>query len=71
MKYLYERKINGFVPDNQFRSRDPRFAEQKDKYGKRHQNLPDKGWKATFTASEFQFDPVTLSCICPNGSYTV
>src|SRR5690606_18024758 len=32
MKYLHERQINGYIPDNRFRSRDPRFAEQKDKY---------------------------------------
>jgi|TARA_A100001518_G_C1225722_1_gene74128 hypothetical protein len=42
MKYLHERQINGYIPDNQFRSRDPKFADQKDKYGKRHQNLPEK-----------------------------
>ncbi|WP_040481836.1 transposase, partial [Vreelandella boliviensis] len=47
MKYLHERQINGYIPDNQFRSRDPKFADQKDKYGKRHQNLPDKGWRET------------------------
>ncbi|MCK2151321.1 transposase, partial [Marinobacter alexandrii] len=35
MKYLHERQINGYVPDNRFRSRDPKFQNQKDKYGKR------------------------------------
>jgi hypothetical protein len=25
MKYLHERQINGYIPDNQFRSRDPKF----------------------------------------------
>jgi transposase len=67
MKYLHERQINGYIPDNQFRSRDPKFADQKDKYGKRHQNLPDKGWRETIPASEFQFDPVALTCVCPTG----
>src|SRR5690554_7715110 len=67
MKYLHERQINGYVPDNKFRSRDPKFQNQKDKYGKRHQNLPDKGWKDIIPASEFQFDPVNLICICPTG----
>src|SRR5690554_6641593 len=52
MKYLHERQINGYVPDNRFRSRDPKFQNQKDKYGKRHQNLPDKGRKETIPASE-------------------
>ncbi|MBJ6138589.1 transposase [Marinobacter litoralis] len=35
--------------------------------GKRHQNLPKTGWKTIIPASEFQFDPVNLSCICPAG----
>ena len=68
MKYLHERRINGYVPDNKFRSRDPKFNHQKDKYGKRHQNLPDKGWKNTLPASDFQFDPVNLRCTCPAGN---
>ena len=67
MKYLHQRQINGYVPDNKFRSRDPKFDHQKDKYGKRHQNLPDKGWKDIIPASEFTFDPVNLTCICPAG----
>ena len=30
MKYLHEHRINGYVPDNQFRSRDPKFQNLKD-----------------------------------------
>jgi transposase len=67
MKYLPEQQINGYIPDNRFRSRDPKFAEQKDKYGMRHENLPDKGWEDTIAASEFQFEPVKLTCICPSS----
>ncbi|MEX0603264.1 MAG: transposase [Marinobacter sp.] len=62
-----KRQINGYVPDNRFRSRDPKFQNQKDKYGKRHQDLPDTGWKKTIPASEFHFDPVVMNCICPAG----
>ncbi len=32
MEYLHENKINGYIPDNKFRSRDPKFSEQKAKY---------------------------------------
>ena len=32
MKYLHDEKINAYIPDNQFRSRDPKFATQKNKY---------------------------------------
>ena len=30
------------MPDNKFRSRDPKFIHQKEKYGKRHQNAKKK-----------------------------
>lgn len=63
MRYLHDEKINGYIPDNQFRSRDPKFKTQKDKYKRpsrakaRHQ----------LTASAFNFDPVNLTCDCPAG----
>ena len=37
-------QINGYIPDNRFRSRDPKFTGQKTKYGKRHPNQPKTGW---------------------------
>src|SRR5690554_4424968 len=67
MQYLHEQQINGYIPDNRFRSRDPKFAGQKTKYGKRHQNPPKTGWKQVIPASEFQFDPVAMTCTCPAG----
>lgn len=66
MKYLKEKGINAYIPDNQFRSRDPKFKNQKTKYGKRHQNDKNKPAKH-FTAEEFEFDPETKTCICPAG----
>jgi hypothetical protein len=36
-RWLKTENINAYIPDNQFRSRDPRFSEQKIKYGKRQQ----------------------------------
>lgn len=72
MAYLYERKINAYVPDNQFRSRDPKFTNQKKKYGKRHQDELPKSLKShhakqVIPASEFDFDPVNRTCRCPAG----
>ena len=67
MQYLYENKINGYIPDNQFRSRDPKFADQKTKYGKRHQNRKKNKQTDIIPASEFDFDPINLSCQCPAG----
>lgn len=67
MQYLYENEINGYIPDNQFRSRDPKFDDQKVKYGKRHQNQKKNKQTEVILASEFNFDPVSLSCRCPAG----
>ncbi|MFY0665567.1 MAG: transposase, partial [Natronospirillum sp.] len=66
MKYLHDNDINGYVPDNQFRSRDPKFAAQKDKYGKRHQKPASQKKPTTIPATEFYFDPVEMICLCPN-----
>ena len=66
MKYLKEKGINAYIPDNQFRSRDPRFKNQKTKYGKRHQNDKNKPAKH-FSAEAFEFDPENKTCVCPAG----
>ncbi len=64
MKYLHEHNINAYIPDNQFRSRDPKFSEQKVKYGKRHQN-EKKNSRKQFSAKEFNFDHINQTCQCP------
>jgi transposase len=66
MQYLHEQKIDAYIPDNQFRSRDPKFAQQKDKYGRRHQEQ-NVGRPSVIPASEFQVDPIQKTCICPAG----
>ncbi|MCH7881164.1 MAG: IS1182 family transposase [Proteobacteria bacterium] len=67
MQYLHDNHINGYIPDNQFRSRDPKFADQKSKYGKRHQSQKNKKQTEVIPAIEFSFDPVSLTCVCPAG----
>jgi len=67
MQYLHDNNINGYLPDNQFRSRDPKFAEQKSKYGKRHPSSKKKKTPGVIPASEFDFDPTNISCRCPAG----
>ncbi len=64
MQYLHEHKINGYIPDNHFRSRDLKFADQKTKYPKRHAGQAND---QTLPASAFEFDPVHLTCRCPAG----
>jgi hypothetical protein len=66
MQYLHEQQINAYIPDKDFRSRDPKFKEQKTKYGKRHQDK--RKTSNTIPASEFNFDPSSKSCTCPAGN---
>ena len=67
MQYLHEQSINGYIPDNKFRERDPKFDQQKEKYGKRKAKSKKGQSKKVVPASEFDFDPVSKTCICPNG----
>ncbi len=67
MAYLHEAGINAYIPDNRFRSRDPRFSDQKEKYGKRHQQSRKQGEPELIPATEFDFDPVNRTCVCPAG----
>ena len=67
MRYLYEHGVDAYIPDHQFQSRDPRFENQKRKYGKRHQQGKQNPRLPTFSASEFRFDPAGRTCHCPAG----
>jgi transposase len=66
MKYCHDNGINAYIPDQHFRSRDPKFDDQKKKHPR---PTRAKGGKAIiiFPASEFQFDPDKVTCICPAG----
>ena len=66
MKYCHENKINACIPDNQFRSRDPKFKDQKKKHPRPTRSKSGKVIPV-FPASEFQFDPIEITCICPAG----
>jgi len=68
MKYLHENGVNAYIPDNQFRSRDPKFQAQKEKYGKRHPKPKQDRKRDLIPASEFSFDPVGMTCDCPAGN---
>ena len=62
-QYLRDNEIDGYIPDNNFRSRDPKFKDHKTKYKKRPK-------KATvfFTASDFNYSATEKTCICPAGN---
>lgn len=63
--FLYRNKIDGYVPDNQFRQRDPAFEHQKIKHpGNKPKKKNDR---PLFDASEFTLDIEKQQCICPAG----
>ena len=65
MEYLHEENINGYIPDNQFRSRDPKFDKQKEKY--KRPSRAKAGSHRTYPASEFNYDPIHQTCEYPAG----
>ena len=56
-----DEKIDAYIPDIQFRKRDPRFADQG-----RFQQRPDAK-PGPFTATDFSFDPHKQVYVCPQG----
>jgi transposase len=68
MKMLFENNIDAYVADNEFRKRDPKFANI-DKYKERHRNEMRKknGNNATFSTKDFKFADDLSYCICPAG----
>jgi len=66
MTYLHDNHMNAYIPDNQFRSRDPKFNDQKKKHPRPTRAKSGKV-VTLFTLSDFQFDPINITCICPAG----
>lgn len=67
MKALFERNIDGYVPDKLFRRRDPAFQA-----AARHRSFKaltgrDGAEKKFFTADEFVFNPNNGKLTCPAG----
>ena len=68
MRYLHENNINGYIPDNKFRQRDPKFSEQKNNHSTRRPITGKrKSGTSVIAASEFEFDSVKKACHCPAG----
>jgi transposase len=62
-----DEKIDAYIPDIQFRKRDPRFADQERfKDGIRGRQRPDAK-PSLFTTADFSFDPHKLVYRCPQG----
>ena len=61
LTFCREEKIDAYIPDIQFRKRDPHFAEQ----GRFQQRSDAK--PALFTTADFSFDPGKQVYLCPQG----
>jgi len=62
-----DEKIDAYIPDIQFRKRDPRFADQgRFKDGIHSRQQPDAK-PSLFTAADFSFDPDKQVYVCPQG----
>jgi len=68
MKMLAENEIDAYVADNQFRKRDPRFADY-DRFKERSRKERSKyhGRKGLFATKDFTFPKDLAYCICPAG----
>lgn len=63
MAYLQGHAIDGYVPDNKFRQRDPRLETQKARHGRRRP-LKQNG---QLSAADFDYDAEAQTCLCPNN----
>jgi transposase len=62
-----DEKLNAYIPDIQFRKRDPRFADQERfKDGVHGRQRPDPK-PSPFSASDFSFDAAKQVYLCPHG----
>jgi transposase len=62
-----DEKIDAYIPDIQFRKRDPRFADQERfKDGVHGRQRPDAK-SSLFTTADFSFDPGKQVYLCPQG----
>ncbi|GAB2582581.1 IS1182 family transposase [Nitrincola alkalisediminis] len=69
MKLIYRHGIDGYIADNQFRKRDPRFADSITFNEAKAQRRKERGGQVAkrFTPADFDYDPVTETCRCPAG----
>ena len=64
LTYLEEKNIDGYIADNRFRSRDPRF-QSADRHKPKSRSAA-KG-KSRYSVEDFQVDLDQQSCTCPAG----
>ena len=65
LTYLHDHSIDAYVPDNQFRQRDPAFVDQKKKHAEKKPRKPKM--PMFYSADDFHLDVERKSCLCPAG----
>jgi transposase len=60
--------IDAYIPDIQFRKRDPRFADQQRFKEGIHGRQRPVAKPRLFTTSDFSFDPIKQVFLCPHGN---
>lgn len=68
-EYMQAVGINGYVPDTEFRERDPRYKDQRQNHGSKNKlKKADRKTKDIIPSSEFQFNSRKKTCVCPQGN---
>jgi transposase len=62
-----EEQIDAYIPDIQFRKRDPRFADQERFQDGIHGRQRPNAKPRLFTTADFSFDPSKQVYVCPQG----
>ncbi|PVV09506.1 MAG: hypothetical protein B6D72_14315 [gamma proteobacterium symbiont of Ctena orbiculata] len=65
--YVYNHKIDAYLPDLGFRKRDPRFQAIEKYKGRNRQEQQKKRITQHYTSPEFHYDADTHTCLCPAG----
>lgn len=68
LKVCQDEKLNAYIPDIHYRTRDPRFAGQERFTDGVHSRQRPIAKSRRFTASDFSFDPAKQVYLCPNGN---
>jgi len=67
LTFCRDEKIDAYIPDIQFRKRDPRFADQQRFEEGLHGRTRPDAKPSLFTTSDFSFDPSKQVYLCPQG----
>ena len=67
LTFCRDEKIDAYIPDIQFRKRDPRFADQERFKGGIHGRQRPDTKPGLFTTADFSFDPDKQVYRCPQG----